>query len=198
MVVNRWILMLCLSVLGTAGLWAQCNQLRPQRDVSFNTDQDCAPVTVTNFSITYYFNIPQDPATIEIMYEWNDPNGTITLIDQGNGLVIDGTSTSFSAASSLTYFDNDNQCSILPTAYIVIDGVVCFSSAQQQPAFFWGTDEQANGQVAMAPLSWDVCFDNPVINARFTDDSEFNCNISVEPDNPNRASRHVQFVYGTN
>ncbi len=198
MVVNRWLLFALFSVFSAAELLAQCNQLRPQRDVSFNTDQDCAPVTVTQFSITYYFNVPQNAASIQIMYEWNDPNGTITLVDQNNGMTVGGGGTSFSANASLTYFDNDNQCNILPTAYIVIDGSVCFSSAQQQTAFFWGTDEQANGQVAMTPLTWDVCYDNPVVNARFRDNSEFNCNIAVEPDNPNRAARHVQFVYGTN
>ena len=196
--VKRWLLILFFIVFATAQLWAQCNQLRPQKDISFNTDQDCAPVTVTQFSITYYFNIPQDPATISIMYEWNDPDGNITLVSEGSGLVAGAGNMSFSANASLTYFDNDNQCSILPTAYVVIDGQVCFSSAQQQPAFFWGTDEQANAQVSMTPETWEVCFDNPVVDARFQDDSEFNCNIVVEPDNPNRAARHVQFVYGTN
>src|SRR5690606_26991613 len=42
------------------------------------------------------------------------------------------------------------------------------------------------------------CFDNPIVNAQFSDASEFNCNPMVEPDNPNRFARHVQFVYGTN
>src|SRR5687767_18444 len=124
---KRCILILFLFVFATVRLWGQCNQLRPQKDISFNTDQDCAPVTVTQFNITYYFNIPQDPSTIQIMYEWNDPNGTITLVDQGSGLIVSGGNTTFSANASLTYFDNNNQCSILPTAYIVIDGNVCLS-----------------------------------------------------------------------
>lgn len=182
----------------TAAAFSQCNELRPQKDISFNTDQDCAPVTVTQFRITYYFNVPQDPATIAIMYDWNDPAATVTLVDQSNGLIAGAGNTSFTANATLTYFDNNGQCSILPTAYIVIDGVVCPSSAQQQVAYFWGTDEQANAQVLMAPENWDVCFNNPIENARFTDNSEFNCNPAVEPDNPNRFARHVQFVYGTN
>ncbi|MGC1243794.1 MAG: PKD domain-containing protein [Chryseosolibacter sp.] len=194
---KRLFLLVLLSVLAAAQLWAQCNQLRPQKDISFNTDQDCAPVTVTQFSITYYFNVPQNPASIQIMYEWNDPNNTITVVDQTSGLVVAGGNTSFSANASLTYFDNNDQCNIRPTTYVIINGQVCMSSAQQQTAFFWGTDEQANGQVSMAPETWDVCFDNPVVNARFRDNSEFNCNMVVEPDNPNRAARHVQFVYGT-
>ena len=198
MVVKRSLLVFIFLLFATAQLWSQCNELRSQRDISFNTDQDCAPVEVTQFSITYYFNVPQDPATIQIMYEWNDPDGTITIVDQGSGLIAGGGNTSFTANAGLTYFDNDGGCSIRPTAYIVIDGVVCFSSAQQQTSFFWGTDEQANGQVSMAPQNWEVCYDNAIVDARFQDNSEFNCNIVVEPDNPNRSARHVQFVYGTN
>ncbi|MFZ2906482.1 MAG: PKD domain-containing protein [Cyclobacteriaceae bacterium] len=181
---------------------AQCNALRPQIDISFNTDQDCAPVTVTQFTITYYFNVSQNPNDIEIMYEWNDPANTVTVINLGSGLIAgataSGPNTSFTANSTFTYFDNNGQCSITPTASIIINGVLCPSSSQTQLAFFWGTDEQANGNISMTPANWDVCFDNPVVNAVFTDNSDFNCNINVEPDNPNRFARHVQFVYGTN
>lgn len=198
MVVKRSIFFLLFLVFAAARVGAQCDQLRPQKDISFNTDQDCAPVTVSQFSITYYFNLPQDPASIQILYEWNDPGGSITTVDIGNGLVSSGGNTAFTANAFFTYFDNDDQCTIRPTSYIIIDGQICFSSAQQQMAFFWGTDQQANGQVSMAPDTWDVCYNNPVTNARFTDNSEFNCNITVEPDHPNRAMRHVQFVYGTN
>lgn len=198
MVANRWLLYIFLILIATARSWAQCDQLRPQRDVSFNTDQDCAPVTVTQFTITYYFNVPQDPNRIQIRYVWNDPANTVTNIGIGNGLVPGAGNMSFTATSGLTYNDNDNGCSILPTAFIVIDGAPCPTSAQQQSAFFWGTEEQGNGVVAMTPATWQVCFDNPVVDARFQDASEFNCNINVEPDNPNQAARHVQFVYGTN
>lgn len=199
----RLFFLVSVVVLGSTSLaWGQCNALRPQIDISFNTDQDCAPVTVTQFTITYYFNVSQNPADIEIQYEWNDPANTITVIDLGSGLIAgpsgSGPNTVFTANSTFTYFDNNGQCSIRPTASIIINGTLCPSSSETQLAFFWGTDEQANAIVAMAPANWDVCFDNPVVNAVFTDASEFNCNIVVEPDNPNRFARHTQFVYGTN
>ena len=90
MVVKRSVLILLFLALATARVWAQCELLRPQKEIRFNTDQDCAPVTVSEFSITYYFNVPQDPATIQILYEWNDPAGSITTVDIGNGLVRGG------------------------------------------------------------------------------------------------------------
>ncbi len=178
---------------------AQCNSLRPQRVIAFDTDQDCAPVEVTEFTITYFFNASQNPADIEIRFEWNDPGNQISIINIGNGLIAANGDTEFTAtAPSFTYFDNDGQCTILPTAYIYINGVLCPSSEQVQPAFFWGTDEQANANLFINPVNYDVCFNNPINNAIFIDNSEFNCNINVEPDNPNRQARHVQFVYGTN
>ncbi len=127
---------LALSFVGLlfilADVRAQCNTLRPQIDISFNTDQDCAPVTVTQYSITYYFNVAQNPNDIEIMYEWNDPANTVTVIDLGSGLIAGGGNTEFTANSTFTYFDNNGQCSIRPTASIIINGVLCPSSSQTQ------------------------------------------------------------------
>ena len=180
------------------GVWAQCNALRPQRDITFNTDQDCAPVTVTDFTITYFFNTPQDPANINIIFEWNDPGNNISVTGLGTGMTASGGNMEFTASGSFTYVDNQNQCTIIPTAYIYIGGVLCPSSAQVQPAFFWGTDEQANADLFINPQNYDVCYEEPVVNAIFRDNSDFNCRIAIEPDNPNRAARHVQFVYGTN
>lgn len=179
-------------------VFGQCNSLRPQIDVSFNTDQDCAPVTVTNFTVKYYFNTPQNPADIEIRFEWNDPGNQISIINTGNGLITGGGDTEFTATAPLfTYFIN-NDCTLRPTAYIYINGVQCLSSAQEQNAFFWGTDEEGNGDLSISPAEYEVCFNNPIINAVFFDTSDFNCRIAVEPDNPNQQTRNVQFVYGTN
>lgn len=199
----RLFFLVCAATLGSmAVVWAQCNTLRPQINISFNTDQDCAPVTVTQFTITYFFNASQNPTDIEIRYRWNDPANTVTTVNLGSGLIVGnlgtGPNSSYTANSTFTYFDNNGQCSIQPTALLLINGVICPSSIETQLAFFWGTDEQANASVVMAPANWDVCFDNPVVNAVFNDASEFNCNIVEEPDNPNRFARHTQFVYGTN
>ncbi len=194
-------IIIVLLMMWSEGL-SQCNNLRPQIDIRFNTDQDCAPVSVTQFMVTYYFNVPQDPATIAILYEWNDPTEATTLVDAGSGLIVgsspSGPNTTFTANATFVYTDNNNACNITPTTYVVIDGVVCFTSQQVQTAFYWDTDNEGNGVVQMAPREWEVCFDNPVVDARFIDASEFNCNIAIEPDNPNRSARHVQFVYGTN
>ncbi|HEU5148497.1 MAG TPA: hypothetical protein VFT90_17340, partial [Chryseosolibacter sp.] len=77
-----------LIVSANASLRAQCDRLRSTFSIDFSTDQDCAPVEVTQFEITYSFSIPQDPSTIQIVYEWNDPTNAITVVDlAGGGLV---------------------------------------------------------------------------------------------------------------
>ncbi|QSE96142.1 PKD domain-containing protein [Fulvivirga lutea] len=177
---------------------SQCNLLRSQIDVSFNTDQDCAPVTVTDFTVTYYFNAPQNPADIEIRFEWNDPGNQVSFINIGNGLIAGGGNTEFTAsAPAFSYFIN-NDCAIRPTSFLYINGVLCPTSEELQLSPFWGTDEDGNGDVTIDPINYDVCYNNPIVNAVFTDNSEFNCRIQVEPDRPNQITRHTQFVYGTN
>ena len=160
-----------LSVwVGVSDTYGQCSSLRPQIDITFNTDQDCAPVTVTDFTITYFFNSAQDPNDIEIRFEWNDPGNNIDVINIGNGLVPSmGDSVFTASAPSFTYFDNDGQCTITPTAYIYLNGILCPTSEEIQTAFFWGTDEQANAQLFINPLNYEVCYNNPVVNAIFTD-----------------------------
>lgn len=161
-------------------------------------------MTVTQFQITYYFSVPQDPNDIEILYEWFDPLNTTTTVNIFSGLVAGatafGANTAFTANATFTYTDNNGQCAIIPTASIIVAGDLCTTSANQLTAFFWGTDEQGNAapDISMTPVDWEVCYNNPVIDAVFFDTSDFNCNIGVEPDNPNRSTRHVQFVYGTN
>jgi len=177
--------------------FAQCNALKPQITIDFNTDQPCAPVTVTKFDITFYFTVAQNPADIQIRYIWNDPANTVTTVGMGTGLTPGAGNTTFQANATFVYTTN-NSCTVTPTAYIVIGGVVCPTSQQIQTAFFWGTEQEGNANMSINPNNYDVCFNNPVVNAILTDNSEFNCNPVVEPDQPNQLARHVQFVYGTN
>jgi PKD repeat protein len=192
------LLLALVLLLGHQVAFAQCNALSSRRDIFFTPTLGCAPTSVNRFEITYYFTVPQPPASIQIQYVWNDPANTVTTVASGSGLVVGGGNTSFSANATFTYNDNNGQCSIRPTVSIIVGGVLCPTSTQTQTAPYWGTDDQANGVVAMAPTNWDVCFNNPVVNAVFRDASNFNCNIYVEQDNPNRLTRNVQFVYGTN
>ncbi|MDH5366158.1 MAG: PKD domain-containing protein [Cyclobacteriaceae bacterium] len=194
---NRVIKVVLLLLISSYNVYSQCNTLRPQIDITFNTDKDCAPTTVTDFTIKYFFNVPQNPADIIIHFDWNDPTNATTDVDIYSGLVVTGGNMEFQATGTFMYPVNTD-CSFLPTSYIFINGVLCPTSAQEQTAFSWARDNEFGAALAINPIDYEVCYGNAITNAVFVDNSSFNCNINIEPDNPNRQERHVQFIYGTN
>ncbi len=186
------------SLLATFESFAQCASLRQQRNITFNTDKDCAPVTVTDFTITYFFNSAQDPADIEIQFEWNDPGSNVDRYGQGDGpFSINSDNTEFTATGTFTYPSNED-CVFEPVASILFEGVSCETSEQIQVVTSWARDNDFGGAVNVDPGVYNVCYNNAIEDAVFTDNSTFNCNINQEPDNPNRLERYTQFVYGTN
>ncbi len=184
----------CFFVGCTFNLQAQCDQLANNYFVNFEAPDLCAPTNVQYFTVRYSFLVATDPSRIQIMYRWNDPANTITIID-ASGITVTNGDRSFEASASFTYPESD-ECGFYPEAFIVVDGVVCTSSRQVQFASAWAPDNEFGGNLSITPNSWDVCYGDPVLNAQFQDNSFFNCNINIEPDNPNQQERHVQFVYG--
>lgn len=194
----RYILAALFSVHCFIELFGQCSALRQQRNLSFNTDKDCAPVTVTDFTITYFFNVPQDPNQISIRFAWNDPVNNIDIYGLGDPqFSVGGGDMEFTAAGTFVYPENED-CLFEPTAHILVNGVACETSEQIQLVSSWSNDNSFGGDLMINPDPYSVCFNNPVVNAVLDDNSTFNCNINDEPDNPNRLARHTQFVYGTN
>lgn len=188
-------LLLLMSVMES---YAQCSSIRQQRNITFNTDKDCAPVTVTDFTITYFFNTPQNPADVVIRFDWNDPGNNFDEYGQGDpGFSVGGSNTEFTAVGTFTYPEND-QCVFEPVSSVIVAGEACETSEQIQVVTSWSRDNDFGGDIAITPEEFNVCFNNPIVNAVFEDNSTFNCNINQEPDNPNRLARHTQFVYGTN
>ncbi|MEQ8879011.1 MAG: PKD domain-containing protein [Cyclobacteriaceae bacterium] len=194
----RFILAALFSFHCFSQLFAQCSALRQQRNLSFNTDRDCAPVTVTDFTITYCFNVPQDPNTISIRFQWNDPGNNVDIYGLGDPqFSVGGGDMEFTAAGTFVYPENED-CLFEPTAHILVNGVACETSEQIQLVSSWSNDNDFGGDLLINPDPYAVCFNNPIVNAVLDDNSTFNCNINDEPDNPNRLARHTQFVYGTN
>ncbi len=190
--------LIVLALLAVMNAYGQCASLRQQRNITFNTDKDCAPVTVTDFTITYFFNTPQDPALVQIQFEWNDPGNNSDIYNQGDAAFsVDATNTEFTATGTFTYPENDD-CVFEPVSTVIYDGDLCETSEQVQVVTSWARDNDFGGDIAITPEEYDVCFNNAIVNAMFEDNSTFNCNINLEPDNPNRLDRYTQFVYGTN
>ncbi|WP_421868887.1 PKD domain-containing protein [Marinoscillum sp.] len=190
--------LIVLSLLVVIEAYSQCASLRQQRNITFNTDKDCAPVTVTDFTITYFFNTPQDPTQVQIQFEWNDPGSNVDVYGLGDAsFSVGGTNTEFTATGTFTYPENDD-CVFEPVSSVIFNGGLCETSEQVQVVTSWSRDNDFGGDIAISPAEYDVCFNNAIVDAVFDDNSTFNCNINQEPDNPNRLDRYTQFVYGTN
>jgi gliding motility-associated-like protein len=142
--------------------------------------------------VRYKFILPVDPLKVQILYVWNDGTGATTLIP-----AISQGDTIFTASATHVYPPAD-ECSYTAEAFVVYDGVQCVSSSRQEQTFSaWARDNQNGAVIITDPVVAQFCEGEDIIDVRFRDNSEFNCNINVEPDKPNRITRWVQFIYGT-
>jgi gliding motility-associated-like protein len=151
----------------------------------------CAPVNMT-MDVRYKFLLPVNPSRVEILYVWNDGTGATTLvpaISQGD--------TIFTATATHNYLPSD-ECSYTAEAYVIYDGEKCSSSSRQEQTFSaWARDNENGGVIITDPVVAQFCEGEDIADVIFSDNSTFNCNVSVEPDKPNRIIRWVQFIYGT-
>lgn len=152
----------------------------------------CAPVDFT-MNVWYKFLIPVDTTLVEILFVWNDGAGSTTTVP-GHW---NSTSDSIWAEASHIY-PPTNECQRTADAYLVFDGTPCTSSGHQEQTFStWGTDEENSGVLSTDPVVAYFCEGENIVDVTFDDNSTFNCNIAIEPDNPNRYYRWVQFIYST-
>ncbi|MEO9872984.1 PKD domain-containing protein [Ekhidna sp.] len=177
--------------------FGQCSLLSTTISVDFSADGTCAPVTVNTFTVTYTFNVAQNPADIEIEFTWNDPANTTETIS-GLGLTVSNANRTFQAtATPFPYPDTGPECFFEAQAFIIVAGDICETSEQTQIVPSWNVDDENGGVIAFDPGGYDICLNTALTNVVFDDASTFNCNINDNPDNPNQISRWVQFVYGT-
>ncbi|MBN1598575.1 MAG: PKD domain-containing protein [Bacteroidales bacterium] len=178
-------------LISFSDLFSQCSLI-----IKSGSAQDpqtvCAPVNFT-MSVWYKFLIPVNPAQVEILFVWNDGSVSTTTVP-GNWNT--GNDSVWAEATHL--YPPTNECSSTADAYIVFDGEICTSSSHQEQTFStWGTDEENSGVLSTDPIVAYFCEGEDIINVTFDDNSTFNCNILIEPDNPNRYYRWVQFIYNT-
>ncbi len=151
----------------------------------------CAPVNLS-MDVRYKFILPVDPSKVKILYVWNDGTGATTIVpsvSQGD--------TVFTATASHVYPPAD-ECSYTAEAYVIYDGDQCVSSSRQEQTFSaWSTDNQNGAVIVTDPEVAQYCEGEAIVDQVFADNSTFNCNLNVEPDKPNRITRWVQFIYGT-
>ena len=155
------------------------------------TSGRCAPVALT-MEVVYKFMTAVDPSKVKILYRWNDGTGAEDIVDP-----VSIGDTVFRAVMAHVY-PPAGDCSYTAEAFVICDGTICLSSSRQEQQFSsWARDNENGGVIITEPVEAMFC-EGEDVYVKFKDNSNFNCNISVEPDKPNRLTRWVQFIYGTN
>jgi len=172
--------LLSLNISGqNCSIFSKANNITP--------DKLCSPVTVV-WDVSYT-GVNDAGAPVSIRYDWN--NGivvTVPAIETGPGV--------FQATATNTYTSQGNICNYHPQATLIVDGVLCTSSSQEQIVTVWDDDDHNGGQMHINPEVYPVCFGNSA-NVRFQDLTLFNCVPPQEMDNPNVNTRWIQWIYGT-
>ncbi len=167
------------------GLGQNCSTLSKANNMI--PDKFCSPVQV-QWEVTYV-GVNNAGTTVEILYVWDDGSSeTVTATETVAG--------TFTANASHTYVSQDDRCNHHPLATLVVNGVVCTSSEQEQIVTIWDTDNANGGEVEAEPNVYPICVGSGAI-MRFDDGTLFNCVPPQENDVPNEDTRWIQWVYGT-
>jgi PKD repeat protein len=150
-------------------------------------DKLCSPLAV-DWKINYS-GVNNAGTTVQIRFDWDDGNvDTENSTNTGAGL--------FEATGSHTYVATGVKCNYRPKATLVINGVTCSSSTQEQIVTVWDDDNHNGGHMHISPRVYPICFGNGA-NVKFQDLTQFNCVPPQEDDVPNLYTRWIQWIYGT-
>jgi hypothetical protein len=162
-----------------------CSILSKANNIS--PDKLCSPVTVSwNVS---YTGVDDGGTPVEIYYDWNDGvTQTVPAINVGPGI--------YQATLSHIYTSVGDICNYHPEVTLMVNGVLCTSSTQQQIVTVWDDDDHNGGHMHINPPVYPICVGNGD-NVRFQDLTQFNCVPPQENDVPNLFTRWIQWIYGT-
>ena len=176
------IFLVCVSIYSIGqdcSITAKANRITP--------DKLCSPVSASwNVS---YTGVNDAGTSVAIQFDWDD--GTIVrvpAISTGPG--------SFEITASHTYSSRGDKCNYRPRSSLIVNGVLCSSSTQEQIVTVWDNDDSNGGEMHINPEVYPICFGNSA-DVRFRDLTRFNCVPPQEKDVPNLYTRWIQWIYGT-
>jgi len=182
---NFFLTVLLISLFSLNINGQNCNILSKANLIT--PDKLCSPLSV-NWKINYT-GVNDGGTPIQIMFDWDDGNTDIeNAINTGAGL--------FESTGTHTYFSTGEQCNYRPHATLMVNGVECTSSTQEQIVTVWDNDDHNGGHMHISPEVYPICFGNGA-NVRFQDLTQFNCVPPQEEDVPNLYTRWIQWIYGT-
>ncbi|MCD4710784.1 MAG: PKD domain-containing protein, partial [Bacteroidales bacterium] len=172
----------------TFGFGQDCYIISKANDI--NPDQLCSPVQVVTWEVSYV-DVNDAGTSVEIHFDWDDgTTETITATE------IDPVTSEWEAIANHTYVSIDDRCNYRPVATLVVNGVMCTSTSQEQIVTVWDNDNNNGGRVNASPDVYPICIGNGA-TMQFDDATLFNCVPPQEEDVPNDRTRWIQWVYGT-
>ncbi len=151
----------------------------------------CAPVDV-DWEVVYRGVDDKGTANIQIQYDWDDGNP----VEVVNATLTDAGLKEWTANHSHTYPNTGDLCNYHPRATLIVNGVLCTSSVQEQIVTVWDTDDKNGGELVIDPQVYPICVGNDAL-FHFTDNSQWNCTPPDENDVVNNENRWIQWIYGT-
>jgi PKD repeat protein len=180
-----FLISLCLICISLIINGQDCNILSKANLI--NPDRLCSPLSV-HWQVSYT-GVNNAGTVVQIHYDWDDGSiNTENAISTGPG--------AFQTTSNHTYVSTGDKCNYRPKATLMVNGVMCSSSTQEQIVTVWDNDDHNGGHMHISPTVYPICFGNGA-NVRFQDLTQFNCVPPQENDVPNLYTRWVQWIYGT-
>jgi PKD repeat protein len=150
-------------------------------------DKFCSPVSV-NWHVSYT-GVNSGGRPVSILYDWdNGTTETVRATEVSPGV--------FQTTASTVYTSRGNVCNYHPRATLIVNGVTCTSSSQEQIVTVWDNDDHNGGHMHINPEVYPICLGHGA-DVRFRDLTQFNCVPPQERDNPNVGTRWIQWIYGT-
>jgi PKD repeat protein len=175
----------CLLLLPVYISGQNCSIISKANNIT--PDRLCSPVTA-NWYVSYT-GVNDAGTEVNIRYDWD--NGIVEIVPATE--VAAGV---FEATSTMTYTSAGDVCNYHPRATLMVNGVLCTSSSQEQIVTVWDDDDHNGGEMHINPIVYPICLGNSA-NVRFQDITQFNCVPPQESDNPNVNTRWIQWIYGT-
>ena len=178
--ISLFLMIVSLSLHGQdCSILSKANSIVPNRL--------CSPLSV-NWRVSYT-GVNNAGTSVQISYDWDDGATDIeNAVNIGAG--------AFQTVAAHVYVSTGDKCNYRPKATLVVNGVFCSSSTQEQIVTVWDNDDHNGGHLHINPTVYPICFGNGA-NVRFQDLTQFNCVPPQEQDVPNLFTRWVQWIYGT-
>lgn len=180
----------CIGVLAFSGSLSAQNCVIISKGNFMDPKTLCAPVDV-EWDVLYT-GVNNGGGPVEIFIDWDDGNTDLVPAILTNAATREWSVTDVPH----TYPSGGNQCTYSPQTFLVVNGVICSSTAQEQIVTVWDTDDENGGDIRIDPVEYRVCVGHSA-SVTFDDNSNFNCVPPDENDNPNIENRWIRWDYGT-